>query len=100
MNRFAAVLHKAAPAFLIALNVVLALKLFTGEKSLVVYDDMVAKRDAAQARVTHIEERQREVSREIRLLKSDRPYLERVVRNDLNYVKEDEILYVFADPKP
>ncbi len=37
------------------------------------------------------------LSQEIRLLKSDRSYIEQVIRKQMNFVKPNEILYLFPD---
>ncbi len=41
------------------------------------------------------DQRNMRLSEEIRLLQSDNTYLEKVIRQQLKYVKDEEILYVF-----
>ncbi len=38
-----------------------------------------------------------DLSQEIRRLKSDTAYQEKIVRERMNFVKKDEILYIFPD---
>ena len=49
-----------------------------------------------QARLVEVQEENRLLEREIRSLKNDPDYLERVARQELGMVREGEILYRFA----
>ena len=42
-----------------------------------------------------LNEQRASLSREIRLLKTDPDYVEKVIRQRLNYVRKNEILYLF-----
>ena len=42
-----------------------------------------------------LDEKRAALSREIRLLKTDPAYVEKVIRQRLNYVRKNEILYLF-----
>lgn len=38
------------------------------------------------------------ISKEIRLIQSDRDYAEKMVRQKLHYLRDNEIVYMFAEP--
>ena len=41
-----------------------------------------------------------DLSREIRLLQTDDSYVEKMIRQRLNYVRKNEILYLFDEARP
>ena len=47
-----------------------------------------------------VEQKNIALSREIELLNSDNKYIEKVIRNKLNFVKNNEILYLFQEAQP
>jgi len=49
-----------------------------------------------QNQLQEVDARSLDLSREIRRLKSDRNYQEMVIRERMNYVKENEVLYIFS----
>lgn len=81
----------------IFLNLVLVFNLIWGKRGAIAYTDLKARHDALEERIRDIGEDNLELSREIRLLQSDEKYLEKVIRNRLNFVRKNEILYIFPD---
>ena len=81
----------------IIVNVVLASRLLWGHQSLVSYRELASQyaellkeRDAFDAVNAGL-------SREIRLLQSDEKYVEKMIRQRLNFVRSNEILYLFTE---
>ena len=85
-------------AFLIGLfaaNLVLLYLLFLGDQGVAAYRETKARHDDLVARVSDIDHRSIELSQDIRLLKTDREHMERAVRAQTNFVRGNEILYLF-----
>jgi cell division protein FtsB len=76
-------------------NVTLGIRLFWGSQSLANYHHLKKQQAALQANVDAQDGINAGISREIRLLQSDGRYVEKKIRQRLNYVKENEILYLF-----
>lgn len=81
---------------LIFVNVVLLFRLFWTEHGLFVYMNMRKRSVKLQNQLQEVDARSLELSREIRRLKNDRSYQEMIIRERMNYVKENEVLYIFS----
>ncbi|MDR2892381.1 MAG: septum formation initiator family protein [Deltaproteobacteria bacterium] len=81
----------------LALNALLLWALVWGNNGLVAYENLEQEYSALNGRIGELNARNIELSREIRLLQSDRKYIEQTIRNRLNFVKDNEILYIFPD---
>lgn len=79
----------------IILNLVLFGALIWGEQGLVAYRGLRQELDALGARAEALSEENIRLSREIKLLESDDKYIEQMIRKRLNYIKENEIWYIF-----
>ncbi|MDL2316856.1 septum formation initiator family protein [Desulfovibrio sp. OttesenSCG-928-A18] len=79
----------------ILLNLVLVYNLIWGKSGAIAYQDLREQCDSLEARIKTIGEENLELSREIHLLQTDAKYQEKVIRNRLNFVRENEILYTF-----
>ena len=77
------------------LNVVLAYNLIWGERGVIAYKELRLRCDFLEERIRQAGESNLELSREIRLLQSDEKYIEQIIRNRLNFVRGNEILYIF-----
>jgi len=77
------------------LNMVLAYNLIWGERGVIAYKELRQRCDALEERIRQAGESNLELSKEIRLLQSDEKYIEQIIRNRLNFVRGNEILYVF-----
>lgn len=87
--------------FLISLmvaNVVLFYLVFIGGQGLFAYREARARHDELVLRVRQADQRNLELSQDIRLLKTDREHMERAVRAQTNFVHDNEILYLFPEP--
>ena len=80
---------------LVLLNVVLLWGLLASDHGLFAYLSLKDRHDRLVHDMDEADRTSRELSREIRLLTSDAAYQEKVVRERLNYVREDEVLYLF-----
>ena len=52
------------------------------------------------AELRDLDKRRADLSREIRLLQTDDSYVEKMIRQRLNYVRKNEILYLFDEARP
>ncbi len=77
------------------INVVLLYSLVWGDQGLMAYQALKEQHKLMEARVKELDEKNLAVSREIRLLQSDEKYQEKMIRKRFNYVKDNEILYIF-----
>ena len=77
------------------LNLVLVYNLIWGDRGIIAYKDLKARCATLQASLDQIHKNNHDLSQEIRLLQSDDKYLEKVIRNRMNFVRENETLYIF-----
>ena len=64
------------------------------------YYDLKDRYTALERQVEDLDAESRALSQEIRLLKSDREHIEKEIREQMNYLKDNEILYVFPEEAP
>lgn len=81
--------------FALLLNVTLGYRLFLSEQSFFAWQGVQQHFASMQQELSGIQQKLAALSEEIRLLQSNNDYIERAVRERLNYVRENEILYVF-----
>ncbi len=77
------------------MNLVLGYSLLFGEQNVFVWQDIHKKYENLQADLEAVNLQKAELSQQIRLLQNDKSYMEQLIRQRLNYVKENEVLYVF-----
>lgn len=82
-------------AIALLVNVTLAIRLFWGQQSIATYHHHKKQQAELRVEIAARDAHNAELSREIRLLQTDARYVEKMIRQRLNYVKEDEILYLF-----
>ena len=58
-----------------------------------------SQKDSLAAKVSAVEEQNEQLRAEITSLRSDRRYIERVARTELGMVRDDELVFQFADGK-
>lgn len=80
-------------------NVVLAIALLTSERGIYSYIRMSGEHGAMLKRFSDVKAENADLSREIRLIKEDRDYQEKLIRTELHFLKRNEILYI-APRKP
>lgn len=81
--------------FLIVLNLILGYRLLAGDEGWFGYLKLKREYEQMQHRLDETRERSRELSAEIRRLKTDPAYLEEAIRKRMNFVGPNETLYVF-----
>ncbi|GAB7080711.1 FtsB family cell division protein [Megalodesulfovibrio paquesii] len=84
---------------LVAVNLVLGYSLFAGEHGLFSYLELRGRQAELAQRKAAIDEKSLALSNEIRLLKEDRVYIEKIIRQQLNYIRPNEVLYLFPGPE-
>ncbi|MDR0339314.1 MAG: septum formation initiator family protein [Desulfovibrio sp.] len=87
--------RRAVLAVLVTLTLVFAYNLIWGKSGAIAYTERKSRCDALEERIRLVEADNLELSREIRLLQSDEKYMEKTIRNRLNFVRSNEILYIF-----
>lgn len=83
--------------FSLVINVILVYSLIWGGQGLNAYRNLKEQYQTLEDRVKDLDARNITLSREIRLLQADAQYQEKVIRNRFNFVKDDEILYIFPE---
>ncbi|MBR4423708.1 MAG: septum formation initiator family protein [Mailhella sp.] len=83
------------PAVMVLINVAFLAPLIWGSGSLYTWHSLKERRSELSQEVDDLNRKRSALSREIRLLKADPAYVEKIIRNRLNYVKKNEILYIF-----
>jgi len=87
-------------SFLLVINAVLVYRLIWSDtQGILAYKALKEHLVALESRVKELDEKNVAISREIRLLQSDEKYLEKIIRQRLNFVKDNEILYIFPGTK-
>ena len=79
----------------IVLNLALLWALVWGGQGLMAYKTLRRELDALAARSEALNKENIRLSREIKLLESDDKYIEQMLRKRLNFIKENEIWYIF-----
>jgi cell division protein FtsB len=70
-----------------------------GERGFIHLYQMDRERQTYLEKIKGLERENRELLDEIRLLRSDRDYVENLGRSEMGFVKEDEIMYRFETKK-
>ena len=99
-NAFTSIWKSAILILALLMNVTLGYRLFSGDQSVMAWRALKGKQSEIVAEFSVLDQRRAELSREIRLLKTDNEYVEKVIRQRLNYVRPNEILYIFDEVEP
>jgi len=75
-------------------NIFLVFKIFDDQSGLPVYTDLKVKIESVQEKIDDIDLRNRQISSEIRILKKDDKYVERLIKRELFYVADNELMYI------
>jgi cell division protein FtsB len=78
-------------------NIFLLYLLIISDQGISAYLDMSRRHEKLMHGIEQTEDQSRRLSREIRWLKSNKKYMEQVIRSKTNFVKEDEVLYLFPE---
>ncbi|MCH5277231.1 MAG: septum formation initiator family protein [Desulfovibrionaceae bacterium] len=87
-------------ALALFMNLTLAFRLLWGDQSVVAWRALKARLGQMTVELRDLDKRRADLSREIRLLQTDDSYVEKMIRQRLNYVRGNEILYLFDEAAP
>jgi len=79
---------------LCVVNIFLVFKIFDDDSGLPVYKDLKIKIDGVQERIDDVDLLNRKVSSEIRILKKNDQYVNRLIKRELFYVADNELMYI------
>jgi cell division protein FtsB len=69
-------------------------KIFDSQSGLPAYKDLKVKIEAVREKIDEMDERNRQMSSEIRTLKKDDLYVQRLIKRELFYVADNELMYI------
>lgn len=84
-------------AFLVLVNLVLLFRLVWSGQGVFAYTELKHRHEILSQELDKLDAESLDLSREIMRLKNDRAYQEKLIRDRMNFVKKDEILYIFPD---
>lgn len=87
--------RKILLAMAVALNAVLLYSLLWGDMGIRSYREQKNLHKKLEARIESLDKANAALKEEIDLLRNDEKYQEKLIRNRLNFVKRNEILYIF-----
>ena len=70
-----------------------------GPKGLNVYHELQKQLDDLQKQKAVLDAKTLQLSHEIRLLKTDNDFQEKMIRQKLRYIRNNELVYIFDDTK-
>jgi len=79
------------------INIILFIKMVWGPTGLLEYRDLKNRHAELTEKIAALNAENISLSREIRLLRSNEQYVEKMIWQRLHYVRENEILYLFGD---
>ena len=82
---------------LAVINVVFFCRMMWSPSGILAFKELKEQHAALQRQVAELDKRNVALSREIRLLQSDNAYVEKMIRQRLHYVRDNEVLYLFTD---
>lgn len=84
-------------ALLLVINLFLMFRLIWSDQGIFAYLELKSRYEVLQSKIDNVDKESLDLSQEIRRLKSDKAYQEKIVRERMNFVRKDEILYIFPD---
>ena len=75
-------------------NIFIMFKIFDEESGLPAYKDLKVKIEGVQEKINDVDFRNRQISSEIRILKKNDQYVERLIKRELFYVADNELMYI------
>lgn len=72
-------------------------KMMWGQGGIIEYRELKREYSRIQTRIAELDAENMALSREIRLLQTDNKYTEKMVRQKLRYLRDNEIVYLFPD---
>ncbi|WFS64074.1 septum formation initiator family protein [Pseudodesulfovibrio thermohalotolerans] len=86
-------------AVLVCINLFLFTRLIWSDQGVFAYLELKNRYEVLRQKIESVDARSLDLSQEIRKLKSDKGYQEKVIRERMNFIKKDELLYIFPDEK-
>jgi cell division protein FtsB len=81
----------------LGLNIILLYSLIWGQDGAFAYKELKDECLTLEKKIQGLDEVNLALSKEIRLLRTDDKYIEKMIRTKLNFVRDNEILYTFPD---
>ncbi len=82
------------------LNILFLYRILLSDQGIFGYLDLRKRNHALEQRIDELHTKTMQLSEEIRLLQSDSGFIEKMIREQLNFVKENEVLYDFSGVTP
>jgi cell division protein FtsB len=79
---------------LLAVNILLAWAILGGERGIHAYRQQQQILKEVESRLSQVREDNIELSRKVRLLKTNKAYQEHMIRTRLHYVQNNEVIYI------
>ena len=70
-----------------------------GPNGLISLQELKKQHSNLQAQKAELDAKNLQLSHEIRLLKNDKSYQEKMIRQKLRYIRNNELVYIFDDTK-
>ena len=83
--------------FFALVNVTLLYRMIWGPTGLIEYHNLKRQHSDLQRQIEELDARNLNLSQEIRLLQTDNQFLEKMIRQRLHYVYDNELIYLFDD---
>ena len=93
-------LRKMLPAALIVINILLFYNLIWSDRGLFAFNELKNRQAQMAQKVEEVSGKSLDLSQEIRWLKSDRSFTEKITRARMNFLKDNEVLYIFSKASP
>ena len=85
---------------LIFFNVFLLYNLIWSDNGIFAYLELKSRHEQLKHRLEAVNDKSLDLSQEIRWLKTDQAFTEKMARSQMNYLKDNEILYQFPKDPP
>lgn len=80
------------------INVALFFKTLWGPTGIMEFRHLKDQYAQLQEKIASLDAENAAISRDIRLMQSDSKYVEKMVRQKLHYVRDNELVYIFTNP--
>lgn len=82
------------------INITLMCKMIWGPTGFMEFQALKSQYSALLNQIAALDAENMALSRDIRLMQSDPQYVEKMVRQKLHYLRDNEIVYIFANSSP
>lgn len=81
------------------INLALFSRMIWGPTGIMEYRDLKNRYASLRESIARLDAENLALSKDIRLLQSDGQYMEKMIRQKLHYVRDNEIVYLFTSPE-